>query len=292
MSSYELPQSINVVAIDGILSEVNLTKDKGDDGIDRVRGSVTIAVDQTYGNNVEHEEIVVNVFAKALKNDKKSPNPAYKSICALEDMRRISVDGDKADKVRFNSGTIQENAFIPSGGTNVVSSWRISNSFFQKVQGELTPQAIFKNRVFIRSIDPEVVNDEETGRLVIKGVLVGYGGAAHVITYYVEDPRAVDFMMKNWNVGDTVDFGGRIRCAAGISKGMTMDFADSFGEELNITSGTVRELVITSGSRDPLPTEEAFDEGAIRLALNNREAYIKANAAKSQSSKKSAARGW
>lgn len=275
----KLHESTNEVQVVGYLQEVDLTDGTDKNGKPYVRGKVIIRVSQSYSGRTEESEIPVSIYASQYTN-KGGVNPAYQNIKQLEGWKRITVDGDDADRVQFsgNSARIREYAFIPEGRTDPVSNWQIGASFFQKVTGEMDSRAVFKNQIYIRSIENEVRNDEETGRLVVKGILVTYGGAANVITYYVEDKRAIDYISNNYREGDTVTVGGRVRCSAEV-RSVTPREAEGFGDEVDTgVSRVVSELIITTGS--PAGSDEnPFDEDAIREAMGARQQRIQESAA-------------
>ena len=171
-------QSTNEVIIEGVLQEVDLregTLEKpGAPVRDYVAGTVTIAVTQTVGGVEESSEIPVSVFATKLKND-GNPNPAYKNI---DDLRKNFVSkasgGASADLVRITRGELNENTFTNEGRT--ITSFRVRNSFFNKVFTDAQQIAAFRSKIVILSIAPEVdLNDVETGRLRIVGAIVCYG---------------------------------------------------------------------------------------------------------------------
>lgn len=283
----ELNVTQNEVCVEGYLQEVNLTEGTDKNGKPYVRGSVIISVDQPVTGGVEeHEEIKVDVYAGMYKND-GGENPAYKSIRQLNEWKRMTTDPDCPDKIRFNRGTLQESLWTPPGATKPVSIWRINNSFFSKItRGDFEPRAVFIEKIFIREIEDEIRDDETTGRLVIKGVSIGYGSVAHVITYFVEDPKAVAYIRGHWAPGDTVRVGGRIRVTA-APKSKPREVEGGFGEEIDTgSSGTRRELIITSGKPNSYDDEEALDEGAIRAAMDERARRAEAAAAPKTSAKR------
>ena len=50
---------------------------------------------------------------------------------------------------------------------------------------------------------------DTTGRLIIKGAVVQYGGMLDVLYFVVEQPEAVDFIQRNWKINDTVTVKGK-----------------------------------------------------------------------------------
>ena len=283
-------QATNEVMIEGVLQEVDLregTLEKpGAPMREYLAGTVTIAVTQTVSGNEESSEIPVSVFVNKLKND-GNPNPAYKNV---DELRKNFVSkasgGAAADLVRVTRGELNENTFTTEGRT--ITSFRVRNSFFNKVFADAQQIAAFRNKIVILSIAPEVdLNDAETGRLRIVGALVCYGARVDVLTYYVEDPTAIAYISKNWEEGNTVNISGRLRFAINTVEKQVESSEVGFGEALPTSSSRrVRELIITSGSPGPLDDDESYDaEGEIVHALAERKARIAADAAKSSGKK-------
>lgn len=276
-----LNPTLNEVQVEGYLQEVDLTPGKDVNGNDYIRGKVIIQVDQSY-SGIQHEisEVPISVYAGALTK-KGTPNPAYASVKQLLDMKRLTTDGDHADWICLsNGGNLREFAFIPEGGENVISNWQIGASFFRKANPDKDKsRAVFKTRVFIRSMQPEVRNDEETGRLEVKGIAITWGGAANVLTFYIEDRRGVEYMMNNYKEGDTVLVGGRIRCSA-ETRPLVQHESEGFGEEIDTgVSRTVFELIITGINPPDGGDEYTLDEVEVREAMADRQHRIQENAA-------------
>ena len=114
---------------------------------------------------------------------------------------------------------------------------------------------------------------ETTGRLIIKGAIVQYGGRLDVVEFIVESPDCVDYISNNWQPNDTVNVGGRIRYSVQEEKRAAAE--SSWGEELPETSTrVVRELIITRGSDEPFEEDMAYDPTDIKKAFNERKARL------------------
>lgn len=282
-------QATNEVIIEGVLQEVDLREaqmNRNGQLRDYIAGTVTIQVTQEVGGQEEVSEIPVSVFATKLKND-GNPNPAYSNIDTLrKTFVSLASGGERADMVRITRGEVNENTFTTDGRT--ITSFRIRNSFFNRVVSDAEQIAAFKNKIVLLSIGPEIgFTGEPTGRLMIKGALVCYGGRVDVLTYYVEDPTAIAYISKNWNEGDTVNISGRIRFTLATVERITEEENVGFGEALPTTSSRrVRELIITSGSAGALDEEESYDsDGELMHALAERKARIAADAEKNSGGK-------
>lgn len=293
-----LRESKNVAVVEGLLQELDLTEANDKNGRPYIRGRVTIRTEQKVGQEVEISEIPVSVFAYKSKNDGNA-NPAYANIKTLETFKRLTTDGDNAERIRLTSGRIGENLYAPNG--KLISSWVLNNSFFNKVTGDYAPKAVFEMQIVVRSIIEETdVNEVPTGRLKVSGVTVKYNGDIDQLNFVVENPQAIAHIQRNWNEKDTVNIKGYIRVKP-VAKVSVKKDNDDFGDDIDTDVGTrtVRELVIAGGSTGCLDSDEAYDFEAIRQAVVARKARVDQveadGLAKSKSnsgSKTSAKKGW
>lgn len=254
----------NKVNIVGLLSENNVEQ-REKDGRKYVTGNIKI---QVTPENV----VPINVFA--FENTKAgTKNPAYTQIMNVCD-KGISLaacggDTTKATKVRANTCRFEENMFVSRFNNNIVSTPRITGSFFTLGANE-DPKANFNCGILIMAIKDEVDNEgEETGRLIIEGVLEQYN-RWDVMTFIAESQQAVDYIRANWEKGDTVSISGKI-----VSKTITQTVSSGneggFGEPEEETRTYHRiEYVITSGG-EPKEDEFAYDKAKVKEGLADRE---------------------
>lgn len=283
-------QSNNAVTITGKLNDVVVREGTSKNGGKPYRaGTVTIRVEQTYGGKSEISEIPVQFIAMKFKKDGTN-NPAYESIGQLStQFKSIQNYGyDEASRIRVNgkSGNISENMFVGRDGEQVVSSWRINSSFFNEVRGgDAIPAnsdcATFNIDIFIMSMARELTAEgEETGRLKIRGGVIQYGSKLDCLDFYVEDPTAVDYIERNWNMNDTVNAVGRIRYTSEIVTNYHSD--NAWGEAIpQTTTKTKRELIITHGSDEPFDEDMAYapeDIQVVNADRNNRKEQLKMEA--------------
>lgn len=271
-----LAQSNNEVVVEGILSEVDLKEAKTDDGREYIRGSIIVSVDQEVEKEQEHEDVKIDLIAMKYKKDGNA-NPAYKSIKDVLLLRRISTDGiDAADRVRVRGIRVEESVYQGQDG-NRVFTWKLQGSFVSKVQGEFKPRAVFQNEIYLRSIDDEVVNGEETGRLVLKGFAVGFRNRLDLLTYVVGLPKAVDYIRKNWDTDTTVHIEGYVRNRFVNKAAAPAEEADGFGEAVDFGGSAIqRELVVTRGG----VVDRGWEEDDLRRAAAVREERIENDIAK------------
>lgn len=264
-------QGKNVITIVGKLLDVTLNNGKLSDGRAYLRANATIRVTHTYLGREETSEIPVSFFAAKFTN-KGTPNPAYATLEALQEYPTVQQVGfDHAAVVRLTGSTLRENAFVTRSG-QLINGWQINGSFV----GTTTQMdvATFAIDAFIMDMHEET--DREgmpTGRTIIKGGVVQYGGKLDVIEFIAENPEVVNYIDRNWSVNDTVEIRGRIRVTSVEEK--TSGANSSWGEDIpDTTTRHVRELIITSGSNTPKDEEYAYDPAEIKKAFNIRKANI------------------
>ena len=241
------------------------------DGRDYESVNMTIRVTQTYGGREETSEIPVSMFATRYTT-KGASNPGFEQLQAIKNMKTIQNYGyEEADTIRINSASVRENNFITRSG-QLINGWQLNTSFAGP--GNMKDVATFSNDIFIMDMHPEEDREgDSTGRLIIKGGLVQYGENLDVLEYIVEQPEAVEYIERNWNVNDTVNVQGRIRVTSVEEKKSGSN--SSWGEDIpEMTTRTIRELIITKGDDEGREEEFAYDPDEIKKGFNARQARI------------------
>ena len=231
----------------------------------------TVRVTQQVNGVQETSEIPVSIFASKYTRDGK-PHPGYKNIQEMKDYKTVQDYGEaEASMVRMTSATVRENNYV-SRTKQLINGWQINTSFIN--EGGKNEIASFNIDIYIMDMKPEEDrNEEETGRLIIKGAVVQYGGVLDILEFVVEGADQVEYIKRNWEINTTVNVGGRIRVTSQEEKKASSE--GSWGEELPETSTRmVRELVITRGSDEPFEEEFAYNEQEIRKGFNARKARL------------------
>ena len=225
--------ALNEVAIDGILSEVKLQEGQDKNGKPAIFGEYKIRTSNTIDGIEYNVEIPVRVYqSKITKNGKD--NPAYAAAeKIMKDYVSIAAGGtEKATAVRLpeKSTSLQENFFMSKTTNQMVFGSGIRASFINEInKADMTPGASFKAIVVIGELTDEVTPDgEETGRLILKGVLPQWGGRVDVIDFIVANRRIADHVRNNWQKGDTVLIGGRINFTSVVESAPQSE--NTFGE--------------------------------------------------------------
>lgn len=261
-------QKINLV---GKLLDSTFNKGKLSDGRNYERVNLNLRVTQTYNDREETSDIPVSMFAAEYTNS-GSLNPGWKSIQDLKDMKTVQNDGlANADTIRLTGVSLRENAFVTKQGM-LVDGWQLNSSFVNTTK--MADVASFIIDIFIMDMRPEEDRDgDPTGRLIIKGGIVQYGGKLDVIEFIVEKPEHVDYIERNWNPNDTVTVKGRIRVTSVEEKTSGAD--SSWGEDVpETTTRFVRELIITKGDDEGKEEEFAYDPMEIKKGFNVRKANL------------------
>ena len=273
MSKDMMTQAINKVTIVGKLLDATFAKGNTKDGKPYERANITVRVTQKNGNRTETSDIPASAFATQFTS-KGAPNPAYESLQRLKDLKTAQNVGiDNADYIRLAGnavGNLRENAFVSKSG-QLVTGWQINFSFFNTGKAEET--ATFWNELFIMDMKEEVDREgDTTGRLIIKGGIVQYGGNLDVMEFVVEEPSCVNFLTNNLEVNQTMILGGRIRYTTVEEVSAS---SGSWGEEVAASNTkTVRELVISGGDEGPKDEEFSYDPVEVKKAFNVRKAKM------------------
>lgn len=264
-------QATNKFNIVGKLLDATFREGTTRDGKPYESCNFTVRVKQMVNGVEETSEIPVSLFASKFTNA-GTPHPGYKNIQDMKNMKTVQNYGEQeASMVRMSSASVRENNYVSRSG-QLINTWQLSTSFIN--EGGKNEIASFNIDVYIMDMHPEYDRDgEETGRMILKGAIVQYGGKLDVIEFIVEGADKIDYISRNWEINKTVNIGGRVRYT---SKEVNRAASESsWGEELPESSTQmVRELVITRGSEEPFDEEFEYDPAEIRKAFNVRKAQI------------------
>ena len=272
-----LQEKTNLIEVVGLLSEVNL-EEKSKDGKDYLTGKITVKTHEKIDGIDTDIEIPFQVYASKLTKAGKD-NPAYQSLMGVKNnMVSIAAAGDEglATMVRVyqQTGGLRENIWVDKNRGVEVCTVRPNASFFNAVSRDAyEPCARFETAICVMGIDEEVDRDGvQTGRLKIAGAVPGWNGSINKIDYIVQSPAAVEHIQNYWEKGDTVIVAGAINYTNTVE---TYTEEMGFGEPLvKKRTRSKKELIITRGSGEGLPTEEAFPTAEILSAMQERKQYI------------------
>lgn len=281
--------SLNEVTVEGIISEIKLEQVKDENNVDVIRGEYKIKTTNVINGTEYNVEIPIRVYQSKLTSNKKM-NPAYATAeKIMKDYVSIAAGGmEKATAVRLPEKytSLQENFFKNKNTDQMIFTSGIRTSFVNEVsKSDLNPGARFKTVVVIGELQDEIDrNDEETGRLILKGIIPQYGGRVDVIDFIVDNKKVIDHIKNKWHKGDTVLIGGYINYTS-VVESQQQD-SNTFGEIMPTQrTRSIREYLITGGHDEPLTEDEgAYSTEDISAALQDRQARIekKKNEAKKE----------
>lgn len=280
--------ALNSVVVSGTLLGLDLREgksapSKGSKPYRSVKS--TIRVNQTFGGKTEVSEIPLDFIAMKHKKD-GSDNPVYETLGkyateyktaqrdGIENATMVNVNG------RRGNGTLSENMFASAQNPEtVVSNWSVGASFLNELRnaapGNGGECATFDIEIFILNLDREINSaGEETGRLKIRGGVVKYGRKLDCLDFFVENPSAIDYIERNFNVNDTAHFVGRLRYT---SETVSYESENTWGESIpQTTTKKKRELIITGPGvgceSGPYDEERSYNPEDIRVLVADRNA--------------------
>ena len=271
MSKSVTEQGQNKINIVGKLLDVMFRQGKLSDGRDYESANMTVRVTQSYGGREETSDVPVSLFASKYTRT-NTINNGWTQLQDLKNFKTVQNVGiDEATTVRISGASIRENNFVSRNGGQLINSWQINTSFIGATQNA-KDTASFIMDIFIMDMKPEEDREgEPTGRLEIKGAVVQYNQTLDVLNFIVEQPEAVEFIERNWEVNDTVTIKGRVRVTTKEAEPVKSSWGEDVPES-NIR--TVRELIITTGDDEGKDEEFAYDPLDIKKLFNARKARL------------------
>lgn len=269
-------QCKNVVVIDGVLKELDVVESNTSDGRAYVRATAKIGVDQEIDGKVIENEIPVKMFSMRLKSDGKTQNVVYDRIVGYKEQftsAAIVDDISQASRVRVLA-QVEENSYYDDKKDRIVTGYQFSGSFMNKEKPSDKEECTFEVQGVVGKMKPETdKNGDETGRLIVSMVVIGFRGKANVINFIAKD-SGKDFILANWNEGDTVVVTGKVISSY---KTETWQEEQGFGEPITRTR-TIgqRELLITGGSPGGANEEMSYDMDSVKIALSERQENLDA----------------
>lgn len=278
----ELRQAKNSVTIEGILKENNLECKKDTEGKTYVAGDIVIQV-------AEGEEHKVSFFANEFTKEGKE-NKIFKGLMtvmndftSLAEALEVRGDASFADKVRVNRAQIGINDFVTDGQYTVVSNPKITASFVNRVTKNYDPKAVFELEMFFEGMKPEVKDDEETGNLIIKGLVPMYGGRIAPLEFIAKGEVA-EYLEDNYEVKATGFVWGTIINRVIVTKTEKKGFGAT---KVDTVTRVERSFEITGGEEYQYDEDDtnAYNAKDIRTALAERQAYLAELVAKKKGEK-------
>lgn len=272
-------ESVNEFVICGVLNSIKITEgtsNKKND--DYIAADLEVRVDQVVNGNVEESIVPVKLFSMRHKAD-KSLNANFDRIKSYGEkfVALTSCDPGEEDRASMVNITaaIKENSF-PNRDGKIINSWQLTTNFVnEKKRNDKEEASFILTGVVVNDLTEAKELDadgNETGRLIVKLCIVGWGGQANVVEFVAEG-SAAEHIERNWAQGDTVKAGGFVVVSQKtVKSGGGDDFG--FGEMQREHTVSKRELLITAGSGAGLSEDESYDSGDIKVALDERKVYL------------------
>ena len=280
----------NKVQIEGYLRENNLELIRNDKQEEVIRGSLVVALDnvrscraQFYvsrfntlkpGETTRQESKAYGRLVELLPGNTVSISSLMKDQAAMT----FDVAKESATKV-WIIGALQEYIRKDEKG-EVISSTTIKGlSAGIKTESDkhpFTQKAEFEVEMYIEGKRPEMKDGEETGRIVLTGLIPEYDDSVSRIEFVTELGDATDYIEENYNVGQTVKVYGDVintyvrveKESGGHTFGRTLEpqYETTFTSERQIFGGTATPL-----DEDD---ENALKKAEIKAALALRQQKI------------------
>lgn len=270
-----LKQLKNLCVISGVLTEKNLDLEKQDikleDGTVK-KGLVVVSKTNrpasiTLTNNKGTFEIQVYgaEYNKKGEKNKMFPN-ILNLINSYVSKQENSENGMEPTYVKCKC-TVSGNEYINKNGDVVYSSQIRMNSINQAKSEEDYDNTDIDIVGAIRSITPEIKNEEETGRLNVEILNVNYRGSANIVKVIVDTDYAEDFE-DMFEVNDTSEF--YFNAVSTHVGGEKKSKKAALGRAANISSGyDILEFILVGA-------EEKYEEDSeLALSLETIKALMK-----------------
>lgn len=269
----ELKEGMNKVTLVGTLVEKNLeeksyTNSQTGETVEQIVGTISV---RTGENEVHQVRLRSNKLTKA-----GAENSLYKGYKKIQDTMVSVADVAQnpelvADEVNVN-GKLTTNEYYGQDG-QLRQYQQIEGKFVNRLRDtdDATRRATFEADVFIASIRPEFVDDEETGRTTLDTYIPTFNA---IVPYkFVTVPEGADFFQNELEKGQTIKvYGSLLNVKKEHKKMVEMAFGE---DQEEITYTYVSESLITNAKipydRD---STSAFDPEQIKERLTKREVYL------------------
>lgn len=197
-------QADNRAKAEGYLSEKKLEL-VDVNGNNIIKGNITI---QTSADNF----VTFSVYI-AEKTKNGGENRAFAGMkTVMEEYKSIAdVGKENADKVRVTNGQINPYTRADEAG-NLMEGLNYRTNFINRVResDEFDPHAEFEVEMYVAAFVPEIKNDAETGRQIIKGYVPTYNGIESLTLVAPCDGEVnwADLVSQNYTIGRTGRFFG------------------------------------------------------------------------------------
>ena len=280
----------NKVQIEGYLRENNLELIRNDKQEEVIRGSLVVALDNVRSCRAQFYVSRFNTLKPGETTRQESK--AYSRLVELLPGNTISISSLMKDQAAMTFDVAKESAtkvwiigalqeYIRKDEKGEVISSTTIRGLSAGIKTEsdkhpFTQKAEFEVEMYIEGKRPEMKDGEETGRIVLTGLIPEYDDSVSRIEFVTELGDATDYIEENYNVGQTVKVYGDVintyvrveKESGGHTFGRTLEpqYETTFTSERQIFGGTATPL-----DEDD---ENALKKAEIKAALALRQQKI------------------
>lgn len=255
----------NSITLTGALVEHSLTEVESQNGRVFIRGK--LVVDTSTDESVSNE-VAINVLQFADKKDRKTDE--YVPDSRYDTLHRLMTEEDSIGKVIRVSGNFNNSVFVRDGET--VKASQMAAGFISTTNpGKLKSE--FKVTGIVKNIIPEVVQDEETGNVIVSLEVFNYNGTNLIPKTFVVDKDntlAKRYFLESGEleIGDVTDLWGRIE-----TQTSTKFVESAWGEKQEVEGASRTVAIITGARKTPYELDEDL-ENQIREARQVYNTYV------------------
>ena len=291
----------NKVQIEGYLRENNLELIRNDRQEEVIRGSLIVALDNVRSCRAQFYVNRFNTLKPGETTRQESraygrlvellPGNTISIASLMKDQSAMTFDVAKESATKiWVIGALQEYLRKDEKG-EVISSATIKGlTAGIKAEGDKHPfaaKAEFEVEMYIEGKRAEMKDGEETGRLILTGLIPEYDDSVSRIEFVTEKGDATDYIEENYNVGQMVKvYGDVINTYVRIEKDTA---ASTFGRTLEPQYETMftSERQIFGGTATPFDEDDdnGLKKAEIKAALAKRQQKIEEMPAKDDAPK-------
>ena len=280
----------NKVQIEGYLRENNLELIRNDKQEEVIRGSLVVALDNVRSCRAQFYVSRFNTLKPGETTRQESK--AYSRLVELLPGNTISISSLMKDQAAMTFDVAKESAtkvwiigalqeYIRKDEKGEVISSTTIKGLTAGIKTEsdkhpFTQKAEFEVEMYIEGKRPEMKDGEETGRIVLTGLIPEYDASVSRIEFVTELGDATDYIEENYNVGQTVKvYGDVINTYVRVEKeGGGHTFGRTLEPQYETTFTSERQIF--GGTATPLDEddENALKKAEIKAALALRQQKI------------------
>jgi hypothetical protein len=276
-----MQEMTNEITLQGLLKNNTLELKTDRNGRRFIAGQLEIDT----GKNGEECIVPVDMLAYELKADGTKSALFDRTAEVMNYPAASTSTNNNAISVSVTRGRVQDNTFYSDRDSKVIENWKLQATFVDQATRNADRINNFSITGIIDSIKDVLNNEgEPTNELKLELLVVGYKESVMRVGLFVTQPTGIEYINKNWNVGDLVTVNGTVEYKTDV---VTNTHEAAFGDPIVKTyTNTSRRLLVRSGSV-PKPEDEHTYPRKKLLALltdKNSKTIEKYNANKGASS--------